>query len=175
MNVMQTAVMRRHKKTLTQGFTIVELLIVIVVIAIIAAITIIAYNNIQNRAQFSKSQSDLKTIVKALAMYKEEHGAYPITDDLPGCVYDWCGWDQATGDSFIPGLSPEYISVTPQMPSSLPNANTYLYQGRGADYQLIRYNSAGITDVEKASPLRAVGQGYDDVAWGYKTNTGDWW
>ena len=32
------------------GFTIVELLIVIVVIAILAAITIVAYNGIQNRA-----------------------------------------------------------------------------------------------------------------------------
>ena len=33
-----------------QGFTIVELLIVIVVIAILAAITIVAYTGIQNRA-----------------------------------------------------------------------------------------------------------------------------
>lgn len=36
------------------GFTIVELLIVIVVIGILAAITIVAYNGIQNRAQDTK-------------------------------------------------------------------------------------------------------------------------
>ena len=41
------------------GFTIVELLIVIVVIAILAAITIVAYTGIQDRAKESNVQSDL--------------------------------------------------------------------------------------------------------------------
>ncbi len=35
------------------GFTIVELLIVIVIIGILAAITIVAFNGIQNRANLS--------------------------------------------------------------------------------------------------------------------------
>ncbi len=41
------------KQTKSRGFTIVELLIVIVIIAILAAITIVAYNGIQNRANLS--------------------------------------------------------------------------------------------------------------------------
>jgi prepilin-type N-terminal cleavage/methylation domain-containing protein len=47
-----------------RGFTIVELLIVIVVIAILAAITIVAYNGIQNRARTSSAQSAANVIVK---------------------------------------------------------------------------------------------------------------
>lgn len=44
------------------GFTIVELLIVIVVIGILAAITIVAYNGIQNRANDVSVQADLRNI-----------------------------------------------------------------------------------------------------------------
>lgn len=49
-----------------KGFTIVELLIVIVVIAILAAITVVSYNGIQARAQQSKVASDISTLNKAI-------------------------------------------------------------------------------------------------------------
>lgn len=45
----------KHKNT---GFTIVELLIVIVVIGILAAITIVAYNGVQDRAKASAMAAD---------------------------------------------------------------------------------------------------------------------
>ena len=58
-----------------RGFTIVELLIVIVVIAILAAITIVAYNGIQTRAKASAIISDLKATEKAFKLYKASSGA----------------------------------------------------------------------------------------------------
>lgn len=48
------------------GFTIVELLIVIVVIGILAAITIVAYNGVQQRARVSSANSDLQLLSKAI-------------------------------------------------------------------------------------------------------------
>ena len=59
------------------GFTIVELLIVIVVIAILAAISVVAYTGVQNRAHDSRRVNDLKAIVKALELYKIDNGRYP--------------------------------------------------------------------------------------------------
>jgi len=66
-----------------QGFTIVELLIVIVVIAILAAITVVAYNGIQNRAYDSTVQSDLRNAYMKIVAYRETdgNGIFPDADD----------------------------------------------------------------------------------------------
>ena len=62
------------------GFTLVELLIVIVIIAILATITVVAYNGIQTRAYYSRLSGSINTYAKALAMYKIDNGDYPPAD-----------------------------------------------------------------------------------------------
>lgn len=60
------------------GFTIVELLIVIVVIAILAAITVVAYNGIQHRSADSAVISDLASLKKKIELYKvDNNDLYP--------------------------------------------------------------------------------------------------
>ena len=65
----------KHKQK--SGFTIVELLIVIVVIAILAAISVIAYNGIQNRSKNAQTQQTASAWIKALQMYKADNSRWP--------------------------------------------------------------------------------------------------
>jgi prepilin-type N-terminal cleavage/methylation domain-containing protein len=76
--------------TSRRGFTIVELLIVIVVIAILAAISIVAYNGIQTRAKVSKANSDLVTLEKAMkiARINEDKTLIQITGSGCTTCYD---------------------------------------------------------------------------------------
>jgi|GEM_PF-207102 len=60
-----------------RGFTIIELLIVIVVIAILAAITIVAYNGIQNRAKTTSGNSLAANISKKIEAWNTVNSAYP--------------------------------------------------------------------------------------------------
>ena len=64
-------------KSYPKGFTIVELLIVVVVIGILAAITIVSFNGVQGRSQDASIQSDIRQIVQKVHSHNVEKGAYP--------------------------------------------------------------------------------------------------
>lgn len=64
------------------GFTIVELLIVIVVIGILAAITIVSFNGVQTKARQAKINTDISQIKKAIAAAEATSGKTMI--DITG-------------------------------------------------------------------------------------------
>ncbi|MDB5165359.1 MAG: hypothetical protein JWM00_249 [Candidatus Saccharibacteria bacterium] len=57
------------KKRTRTGFTIVELLIVVVVIGILASISVVAYNGFQQRARDAKRISDVENIAESLSLW----------------------------------------------------------------------------------------------------------
>lgn len=65
------------------GFTIVELLIVIVVIAILAAITIVAFNGIQERGRVSRASSELSQAAKKITLWQVDN-----PNQLPAILSD---------------------------------------------------------------------------------------
>lgn len=109
------------KKT-TSGFTIVELLIVIVVIGILAAITIVAYNGVQARSRDSVRKSDLTAINKAIKLFYADNGDYPMTSS-------WCTQisNGSYGVSFKNELAP-YISKIPLDPLYSTTSQDYFYK-----------------------------------------------
>ena len=75
-NLKRASMKNRTRKNHT-GFTIVELLIVIVIIGILAAITIVAYNGVSNRANASAGFAAANSAVKKANLYNTELGSYP--------------------------------------------------------------------------------------------------
>jgi prepilin-type N-terminal cleavage/methylation domain-containing protein len=69
-------------KKRNSGFTIVELLIVIVVIGILALLVITTYSGIQAKARNSKRSSDVATIQTQLEAYFQNSGHYPSLADM---------------------------------------------------------------------------------------------
>lgn len=104
------------KNDTQRGFTIVELLIVIVVIGILAAITIVAYNGIQGRARDTARTSAITSVMKALEYYRVDNTAYPSvgTDNV--------GYPLSTLST---ALVPTYIKAIPNDPNT--SAMNYQY------------------------------------------------
>ena len=63
-----------HRSFRNNGFTIVELLIVTVVIAILAAISIVAYTGMQNRAYDTSVKNDLSVFARKIGLARVEAG-----------------------------------------------------------------------------------------------------
>jgi prepilin-type N-terminal cleavage/methylation domain-containing protein len=113
----------------TSGFTIIELIIVIVVIGILAAITIVAYYGFQDRAKAAVISDGLKSAEKGLRAYASEK--------------QWSSWprDNAIDPSIpagnptiqnlitdLPGLS-AYITTAPSASGLPASVWTYDYDG----------------------------------------------
>src|SRR3982751_6956611 len=70
------------KKARSSGFTIVELLIVIVVIGILAALVIVTYNGIQQKARDTERKTDVNAIHGQVEAYYAQNGKYPTLANL---------------------------------------------------------------------------------------------
>lgn len=70
------------KKTSQKGFTIVELLIVIVVIGILAALVLNTFSGVQRRARDSQRQTDVNSIATQLEVYYNDRGGYPLANTI---------------------------------------------------------------------------------------------
>jgi len=117
------------------GFTIVELLIVIVVIGILAGITIVAYSGITNRANTTKAQSNATTVQSVAEAMNADIGYYPeLTTDFSGAY----SGSSTTRTAALPSginftLNPAGAAGTPTgVPNGVNGLKTVQYQYCGA-------------------------------------------
>lgn len=118
------------------GFSIIEVIIVIVIIGILTAIVAVSYGGVTKQARDSSRREGIDAIVKALDLYYLDHGVFPRGKCVTGCVIN-TGWSTTNDDSWKyleEQLVPEYISALPTDPKPTigtsphsANANGYAY------------------------------------------------
>lgn len=105
------------------GFTIIELLVVLVVVSILLGITAFAYSKQQAESRSERRIIDAYTLMTEMDAYYQKHGNFPVTCDMPGvnpvslrtCTGSNSASSFYTGNGMmVPGL----LSVNPS-PSAL--------------------------------------------------------
>ena len=95
-----------------RGFTIVELLVVIVVIGILAAITIVSYTGITARANTSSAQSAANSVLQKVGVYAVD----APTPDYPATLAAMTG-AASTASYFLSGVTYNALGSAPTSPS----------------------------------------------------------
>lgn len=80
---------RNHRKE--KGFTLIELLVVIAIIAILSTVVMAGLNSARQKGRDAKRVSEMKALQKALDLYLDSCGAYPMVGPAAGPAYEIIG------------------------------------------------------------------------------------
>lgn len=137
----------RAHSLISRGFTIVELVVVVVVIGILATITIVSYNGIQDKANNTAIIDSASSIVKMIQLYATTNGAYPSTTSGGFCITtaSACSWIDTpyAGDSTFD----TNIATVGNAPKSVPTVITSGLKG------IFYYYTSGLTMNGKPQPV----------------------
>jgi prepilin-type N-terminal cleavage/methylation domain-containing protein len=110
-----------------QGFTIVELLIVIVVIGILAAIVIVAYSGITAKGRDGQRVSDVAAIVTQLEAYKSDSGNYPSLLNLNSPAWRTTNMKGLDGEAIVDPSTACDPTISTTCVKAAPAPKSYAY------------------------------------------------
>jgi general secretion pathway protein G len=124
----------KRQQLLEPGFTLIELMIVIVILGLLATIVMPRILNRPEQARRMKAKIDIRNIESALALFKTDTGRFPTTSE---------GLEALVSDQDIKGYSNDgYLDKVPLDPWG----NKYIYISPGVhrkDYDLKSYGRDG--------------------------------
>ncbi len=106
-----------------KGFTIVELLIVIVVIGILALLVITTYAGIQAKARNSKRQTDVASLQTQMEAFFSQNGYYPSLTDMNGAAWQAANMKSLDKNALIDPSNPTQSTTL----LAAPAAKSYSY------------------------------------------------
>ncbi|MGM0677859.1 MAG: type II secretion system major pseudopilin GspG [Pseudomonadota bacterium] len=125
---------RRHPQ---QGFTLIEVMVVVVILGILAAIVVPRVMDRPDDARITKAQNDIRALESALNLYRLDNFTYPSTDqglealvERPSGQPEPRNWRQGG-----------YIDRLPADPWG--NEYQYLHPGSLGDFDLYSFGADG--------------------------------
>jgi general secretion pathway protein G len=101
-NIIHKARYMHNKIRLSKGFTLIEVMVVVVILAILAAIVIPKIMSRPEQARIVKAKQDILAIENAMDLYKLDNGFYPTTEQgiaalvskpsIPPTPDNWAGY-----------------------------------------------------------------------------------
>jgi general secretion pathway protein G len=128
--------MREKLRGTQSGFTLIELMVVILIIGLLATIVVQNLKGATDKAKRIKAQADISALKTALDRYYLDNGSYPSSDQgLTALV-------SAPQNGKVPADYPPggYIEKIPNDPWG----NAYVYQSDGDNYVLKSYGADGV-------------------------------
>jgi type II secretion system protein G len=123
--------MERTKKS---GFTLIEMMIVIVVISILVGTLLPQFKGSQDEASVQRAKSELRTLATAVESYYIHNNAYPT--------------NQTTFESGLIAATPRIITTIPDDPFRAAGTNyTYYLDTNSAYYAVVSFGPDRATDI----------------------------
>lgn len=107
-----------------RGFTLVELLIVVIILAVLSGIAVPSYMALRNRARKSATENEMRNIATALELYQADNESYPASSD-------------------IDALATDLVDYMANMPTADAWDNAYSYSATDTGYTLTSNGADG--------------------------------
>ena len=156
------------------GFTLVELLIVVIILSILAAIVVPQFSSSTSDAKYASLDSNLSTLRSAVELYYQQHGSYPSATASSGGTPPTGGSAGTGAAGSAQALIDQLTMYTNASGQAATNSDTsykygpYLKKGIPQE----PFSSSAAVEISTAGLLGMTATGGTNAGWKFDNKTG---